>query len=151
MNTRLLAATVTAFAATLAPIGPADAATKTVKGSYSVELPVPFPVMEGMGDFYGCIDGQEGVSRSTRTITLPAPGLFKAQVSYTGDWDLYLLDTRSGTILAAAETSETGNVDPAVEKVSWKKAKKGQKVDLVVCNWSGLKDATVSWTHTYSK
>ena len=149
MNARLLAAALTA--GTIAALAvPADAAPKTIKQTYAVSLPVPFPVMEGMADFNGCWNGEEGVSKHTRVITLPAPGLFKAQVSYSGDWDLYLFDAK-GTMLTAAETTETGNVDPAVEKISWKKAKKGQKVSLVACNWSGLKDASVTYTFTYGK
>lgn len=145
MNARLLAATLAAVAAVAGSALPADA--KPAGETYSVQLPVPFPVMEGMAHFHGCWNGEEGVSKHTKAIKLPSVGLFKAQVSYTGDWDLYLFDTK-GTILAAAETVETGNVNPAVEKISWKKAKKGQTVNLVVCNWSGLKDATVSWTLT---
>lgn len=149
MNARLLCLAVSA--GTLAALAaPVTAAPKTMKQTYDVSLPVPFPVMEGMADFNGCWNGEEGASKHTREITLPAPGLFKAQVGYTGDWDLYLFDSK-GTMLAASETVETGNTGPATEKVSWKKAKKGQKVNLVVCNWSGLKDATVTYTHTYGK
>ncbi len=152
MTVRLLAA-VAATAACAVLAAPADAApkTKTIKETYPVSLPVPFPVMEGMADFNGCWNGQEGVSKNTKTITLPGSGLFKATVDYTGDWDLYLFDTAKGTMLAAAETTETGNTGAAQEKIAWKKAKKGMKVDLVACNWSGLKDATVSYTFTYTK
>ena len=148
MNARLLCAA--ACAGTLVLTAPAIAAPKTIKQTYAVSLPVPFPVMEGMADFNGCWNGQEDVSKDTREITLPAPGLFKAEVGYTGDWDMYLFDSK-GTMLAASENIETGNTGPGTEKVSWKKAKKGQKVSLVVCNWSGLKDANVTYTFTYSK
>ena len=149
MNARLLCAA--ACAGTIAAVAaPATAAPKTVKQTYAVMLPVPFPVTEGIGDFNGCWNGQEGVSKNTKEITLPAPGVFKAQVSYSGDWDLYLFDSK-GTMLTAAETDESGNTGAAVEKITWKKAKKGQKVSLVVCNWAGLKDASVTYTHTYGK
>lgn len=143
MTARLLTAALAATAALVA--APVDA--KGPGETYKVELPVPFPVMEGMADFNGCWNGEEGLSKHTKAIKLPATGLFKAQVGYTGDWDLYLFDTK-GTMLVAAETIETGNVSPAVEKISWKKAKKGQKVNLVACNWSGLKDGTVTWSLT---
>ena len=150
MNVRLVA-TVVAAGAVAVSAAPVSAAPKTMKQTYSVEAPVPFPVMEDQPPtMYGCIDGEEGLSKVSKEITLPAPGLFKAEVSYTGDWDMYVLDA-NGAILAAAETVETGNTSPATEKLSWKKAKKGQKVTLVVCNWLGLKDATVTYTHTYGK
>lgn len=149
MTSRLLVAASCAGAiAVLA--APATAAPKQIKQTYAVELPVPFPVMEGMADFNGCWNGEEGLSKHTRAITLPSTGLFKADVRYTGDWDLYLFDSK-GTLLVASETIETGNTSEASEKVSWKKAKKGQRVNLVVCNWSGLKDATVTYTFTYSR
>jgi hypothetical protein len=148
MNARLLAAACAGTVAVAVAVAPAAAAPKTMKQSYDVELPVPFPVMEGMADFNGCWNGQEGLSKHSKEITLPAPGLFKAQVTYTGDWDLYLFDTK-GTMLAAAETVEAGNTSQSTEKLSWKKAKKGQKVVLVACNWGGLKDGVVSYSHTY--
>lgn len=152
MNVRLLATAVAATAACGALAAPADAArTRTMKETYAVSAPVPFPMTEDIPGMHGCWNGQEGASKHTKTLTLPAPGLFKAQVAYTGDWDLYLFDAAKGVILAAAETSETGNTAAAVEKLAWKKAKKGQKVELVACNWSGLKDATVNYTFTYTK
>ena len=150
MTVRLLTAAVTAVAAAGVLAAPADAAPKTIKQSYDVSLPVPFPVLEGMADFNGCWNGEEGASRHTRTITLPATGVFKAQVDYNGDWDLYLFDAK-GAMLAASENDDSGSIDPATEKFTWKRAKKGQKVDLVVCNWAGLKDAKVSYTFTYGK
>lgn len=150
MNTRLVAIAVAAGAVAVSAV-PASAAPKTIKQSYAVEAPVPFPVMEDQPPtFYGCIDGEEGLSKVTKEITLPAPGLLKVDVTYTGDWDLYVMD-KSGAILAASETVETGNVNPSSEKLSWKKGKKGQKVDIVVCNWAGLKDATVTYSYTYGK
>ena len=150
MNARLVTLLVAAGVAAVSA-APASAAPKTMKETYTVEAPLPFPVMEDQPPtMYGCIDGEEGLSKVSHQITLPAPGLFKSEVKYTGDWDMYLLDA-NGAILAAAETVETGNTSPASEKLTWKKAKKGQKVTLVVCNWLGLKDATVTFTHTYGK
>lgn len=151
MNVRLLATLVAAGAVAVTAM-PADAAPKTMKQTYAVSAPVPMPVMEGTPPgSYGCIDGEEGLSKVSRTITLPDSGMFKAEVAYTGDWDLYLFDAAKGNILAAAETVETGNVGPATEKLAWKKGKKGQKVTLTACNWSGLKDATVSYAYTYGR
>lgn len=150
MNARLLA-TLVAAGAVAATAMPADAAPKTAKQSWAIEAPLPFPVMEDQPPgMYGCIDGEEGLSKVSKTITLPDAGMFKAEVAYTGDWDLYLFDAK-GNIVAAAETVETGNVSAATEKLAWKKGKKGQKVTLTACNWSGLKDATMSYTYTYGR
>ena len=150
MNARLLAAVVAAGAVAATAL-PAGAAPKTIKTSYAVSLPVPFPVMEDQPPtMYGCIDGEEGLSKSSREFTLPDVGTLKAEVAYTGDWDLYLLDSK-GAIVAAAETIETGNTSPATEKITWKKGKKGQKVTLVACNWLGLKDGNVTYSYTYGK
>lgn len=149
MNARPLIA-VAAVGALAVAVAPADAAPKTMKQTYAVTNPVPFPVLEGMADFNGCWNGEEGVSKHSKAITLPAPGLFKAQVDFSGDWDLYLFDSK-GTMLAAAESDQSGSVDPGTEKLTWKKAKKGQKVTLVSCNWLGLKDGSVTYTHTYGK
>lgn len=149
MNARLLATAVACGAIAVTAV-PADAAPKTMKDSYAVTAPVPFPVTEDVPGMHGCHNGQESLTKNSRAITLPDAGLFKAEVAYTGDWDLYLFDAK-GSILAAAETSETGNTSAATEKITWKKGKKGQKVTLVACNWMGLSDATVSYTYTYGR
>lgn len=147
MNARLLAVALGAVAVATAP---ADAAPKTVKQTYAVSEPVPFPMTTDVPGQDGCWNGQEGVSKNTRSITLPADGVLKAEVTYTGDWDLYVFGA-NGSKLAAAETTETGNTGPGVEKLTFKKGKKGQVVTLVACNWMGLKDATVTYTYTYGK
>ncbi|HEX8001307.1 MAG TPA: hypothetical protein VF519_01280 [Mycobacteriales bacterium] len=149
MNARLLA-TLVAAGAVAVSAAPAGAAPKTMKGSYPVTAPVPFPMTTDVPTMYGCIDGQESVSKVSKDVTLPDAGLLKVELAYTGDWDLYVLD-KTGAILAAAETSETGNTSAAKEKLSWKKGKKGQVVTLVACNWMGTADATVSYTYTYGK
>lgn len=148
MNTRLL--TAVAAVAALAAASPAVAAPKQIKQTYDVQLPVPFPVTEDVPDMYGCNDGQEGASKNTRHITLPSTGMFTAKADFEGDWDLYLFDSK-GSLVAQSEADQSGSVAPGVEKLTWKKAKKGSKVSLVVCNWLGLPDGTVSYTFTYSR
>lgn len=147
---RLLPVVAATLAAT-ALAAPADAApkSKTMKQTYAVSLPVPFPVMEDIPGYHGCWNGEEGVSKHTREIKLPAPGTFKAELSHLGDWDLYLFDTKDN-ILSASENADVALENPGVEKLTWKKAKKGQTVRLIACNWAGPKDGTVSWTFTYT-
>jgi hypothetical protein len=147
MNARLLA--VLAATAALTAAVPAHATTRHVQAaSYAVSLPVPYPMTTDVPNGNGCWQGPEGASKDTHAVTLPAKGVLVAKVAYSGDWDLYLFDAK-GAILAAAETTETGNTGPAVEKLTYKKGTKGQHVTLVACNWMGLKDATVSYTYTY--
>jgi hypothetical protein len=151
MNARLLATVaVAATAAALASAAaPAGAAPRTLKKSYAVTEPVPFPMTTDVPGYYGCNDGQEGVSKNTTGITLPARGVLKVQLDYSGDWDLYLYDSK-GTMVAASENDDSGSVDPAVEKLTYKKVVKGAKYNIVACNWAGTKDATVSYVFTYA-
>ena len=132
--------------AVLALAGTADAKPKPVTQSYNVVAPVPFPMTTDVPGMYGCIDGEEGLSKNTRRVKLPFNGSLVVQVTYSGDWDLYVLDTK-GKMIGAAETTETANTGPAKEKLTVKKATKGS-VDIVACNWAGMKDATVKWTLT---
>ena len=148
MNARL--ATAVAVAAAVALAAPAGAKPKTIKQSYDVTLPVPFPMTTDVPGMYGCIDGQESATKNTREITLPAPGLFTAKLEFEGDWDLYLVDSKGNLVAQSEQTQPTG-VDPGIEKLTWKKAKKGQKVSLIACNWAGLPQGTVSYTFTYGK
>ena len=149
MNARLLTAVAAAGAVALA--APAGAAPKKITQSYDVTLPVPFPADESMPDMTGCINGQETATRHTKAVTLPAAGTLSVKVDFEGDWDLYLLDSKGSTLAASENFQPTGSVAAAQEKLTWKKAKKGQKVSIVVCNWLGLPEATVSYTFTYAK
>jgi hypothetical protein len=151
MTPRLLAtvAAVAAAAGLATAAVPAGAAPRTVKKSYPVTEPVPFPMTQDVPGYNGCWNGQEGVSKNTTAVTLPARGALKVQLDYSGDWDLYLFDTK-GTMLAASENDDSGSVNPGVEKLTYKKATKGMKVNVVACNWAGTKDATVSYVFTYA-
>jgi hypothetical protein len=149
MNVRLLA-TLCAAAALTAAAAPADAAPKTIKKSYTLMLPVPYPVTTTVPGGYGCNQGPEGVTRNTTAVTFPSAGTLVVTVDYTGDWDLYLLDA-PGNMVASSESDETGNTGPGTEKITYKKIKKGAKYSILACNWLGLKDATVKYTFTYAK
>jgi hypothetical protein len=151
MNARLLAALGTALgiAAAAGPaVAPAGAAPKPTKVTYKVTEPVPYPMLEEVPGGNGCWQGTEGQTKNTRAITLPAKGVLVSTLDFTGDWDLYLFDAK-GTIIAASATDNSATVtDANTEKLTYKKGTKGQKVSLVACNWSGLPDATVTYTFT---
>jgi hypothetical protein len=148
MNVRLIA-TLCAAGALAVAAAPADAA-KTIKKSYTLSLPVPYPVDTTVPTGYGCNQGPEGLTKNTTPVTFPANGSVVITVEYSGDWDLYLLDA-SGAMVGLAETAETGNTGPSSEKINYKKIKKGAKYSILACNWLGLKDATVTYTFTYGK
>lgn len=150
MYARLLTAvaTVSAVASFAVPADAAKRKTREMKESYTLSLPVPFPGMETVPTLFGCTDGPEDLSKDSKAIKLPAGGTLKAQVAFTGDWDLYVVDSK-GTMVALAENEQTG-MDPGTEKLTWK-AKKAQTVTLIACNWAGMKDATVSYVFSYVK
>ena len=131
---------------------PADAAPKEERETYDVTAPVPFPVNTSVPTYDGCWQGQETLTRNTRPLTFSTAGSFTAELTYDGDWDLYLFDAK-GAKAAAAETPEETNagVLPGKEKISFKKIKPGAKYTLVVCNWLGRADATVSYVFTPKK
>ena len=144
-RTALLSAVVVAAATAL----PADAAPKEQRETYQVTAPVPFPVSTTVPTYDGCWQGQEGLTRNTKPLTFPTTGSLTAEVAYEGDWDLYLFDAK-GAKAAAAETWEVANggVVAGKEKIAFKKIKPGAKYTLVVCNWLGQADATVTYVFT---
>jgi len=134
----------------IAAIGvlPADAAPKSETKTYKVTAPVPFPVTSATPPLDGCWNGEETLTKNTRPLTFTKPGTLSAQVDYFGDWDLLLFDDK-GAKAAAAETTDAGTPATAnKEKIVFKKIKPGAKYTLVVCNWLGQKDATVTYTFT---
>lgn len=143
-RTALLAAVAAAALAL-----PADAAPKEQRETYTVTAPVPFPVNTSVPTYDGCWQGQETFTKDTRPLTFKTAGSFTAEVAYKGDWDLYLFDAK-GAKAAAAETPEETNagVVAGKEKITFKKIKPGAKYTLVVCNWLGQADATVTYVFT---
>ena len=147
MNVRRLV--VLAAAVALAGTLPANAAPKPISETYAVVAPVPFPMTTDVPNMDGCWNGEETLSKNSKPLTFTTPGSFTAELTYMGDWDLYLFDAK-GAKAAASETTEEGNagVMPGKEKVVFKKIKPGAEYTLVACNWLGQKDATVTYTFT---
>ncbi len=150
MNVRHVAL-LAAAGAVLAGSLPASAAPKEEKETYSVTAPVPFPVTNATPPLDGCWNGQETLTKNTRALTFATAGSLSAQVDYFGDWDLLLFDDK-GAKAAALETTDAGTPATAnKEKLAFKKIKAGAKYTLVVCNWLGQPDATVTYTFTPAK
>ena len=150
MNVRRLAVLAAAGTA-LVSVLPASALPKSEQETYAVVAPVPFPMVSDVPTMDGCWNGQESLSKNTRSLSFATAGTITAQVDYLGDWDLLLFDDK-GAKAAAAETTDSGDLTTAnKEKIAFKKIKAGAKYTLVACNWIGQKDATVSYTFTPAK
>ncbi|HVF19367.1 MAG TPA: hypothetical protein VNA14_03895 [Mycobacteriales bacterium] len=150
MNVRR-AAVIAAVVAAGAGMLPASAAPKAESVTYSVTAPVPFPVTNATPPLDGCWNGEETLTKNTRPLSFKVAGTLSAQVAYFGDWDLLLFDAK-GAKAAAAETTDGGTPATAnKEKIVFKKMKPGARYTLVVCNWLGQKDATVTYTFTPAK
>ncbi|HVE62572.1 MAG TPA: hypothetical protein VNB94_02045 [Mycobacteriales bacterium] len=147
MNVRRLALIVAMGGACAAALPAGAAPPKSQTETYTVTAPVPFPVTASVPTFDGCWQGQETLTKNTKPLTFAAEGTITAELTYMGDWDLYLFDSKGGKA-AASETFEESNatVLPGKEKFTFKKIKPGAKYTLVVCNWLGQREAKVTYT-----
>jgi hypothetical protein len=123
-------------------------AGKTTKGSFSAVAPVPYPASFADGADAGqdCLASNEGVSRATKALKIPAAGKLTASMGdFQGDWDLYVFN-KAGSELAS---SHADNVQGGIvgEKLSVTIPIK-QTVNIVACNWSGGPTATVNYKFT---
>lgn len=142
MNARLAAPLVLLAAGALAV--PADAKPKPVTKSWEVTA-VPFP----MDAASHCKEGVEGVSRSTRQVTLPARGVLVAELTgFHGDWVLEVYDAKGRMVGQGYSPLNPGSTGAA--KVTYKKGAKGQKLSIAACNFAGGPTATAKYTFTYA-
>ena len=119
---------------------------KPVTTTYDATAPVPYPTSQA-GLSHGCEEGTEDVSKHTETFTLPSAGTLVLELTgYTLDWDLILLDAKGKLI-----TESAGDEAVTKEKITWKKGKKGQAVQIVACNWTGGPTAQGKITFTPAK
>lgn len=145
MNSRLAAPLVVLAIGALALPADAKPKPKPITQAYDVTAPVPYAV-DGASH---CADGVEGLSKNTRPVTLPAKGVLQIELSgYLGDWVLELFDAK-GKMLGQAAAFDPANAAPKL-KLTYKKAAKGQKVQIAVCNVTGGPTAKVKYTFTYA-
>ena len=146
MSRRLVACAAAVTALGLVVV-PAHAAPKkrTITQTYSVTLP---PDPTGNVGTDGCAGFLPG-AQDRHAVTVPAKGTLKVHLSGedpTGagllDWDLALLD--------ADGTTRSQSASAGGEEEVFDKFKRKQKVLIQACNLSGLPNATVTWTFTYS-
>jgi hypothetical protein len=145
---------VASFSASAALAGKKKAkkkVTKTISETIDVTA-VPFPNYSSYTGTAtpGCTAGQEGVHKLTRAFETPGAGtLTLAMSGFTGDWDLYVINS-DGVAIARSDNEQVGpTMAPAEEKIVMPLAK-GETYDLVVCNWAGAPQASASLEYVYT-
>lgn len=143
-------------AGAFAPALAAPAKPKPITASYAVTgVPVPLPLVgeTPVETASSCMDpALEGVSTTTRTITPTGPGTLQVTLTgFAGDWDITLLSAK-GEVLAegfGTVTGETSSLGAANTEKLVAKVKKGQPLQIAVCNFAGGPSAEASFTYTY--
>lgn len=129
----------------------ATAQAKPVGGSYDETL-LPFPKLAAWGDPAGivepsCLAGQSGVNWDAHDFTAPGNGTLMASMKgFTGDWDLFILNDqgdRQHPLVMSENDQIQGGAAP--EEEASLLMKKGEKVQIVPCNWAGAPQATVTY------
>jgi hypothetical protein len=133
-------------AAVAGSVLPAIAAGRHIHGSFTANA-FPFPnYSSNTGtEKPGCLAGVEDVNWVRQSFKAPVTGKLTVEIEgFTGDWDLYLMDSK-GTVLTRSDGEQVGpTMAPAAEKVVWK-LRRGQKVDIAPCNWAGEPEVEVHY------
>jgi hypothetical protein len=134
---------------------PAFAAKKVhVADSFGATL-APFPKLAAWGDAVGmtkpgCSAGQEGVNWVGHEFTAPGKGVLNFHAEgFTGDWDLYIFDSKHDLPIATGANDQTTAGAPAEEQILFPMKPK-QTVTLVACNWLGDPNVTASFEGMFS-
>ena len=124
---------------------PATASHKRpVSETYEVTAPVAYPV----GGTSHCSEGVEGLTKNTRPFTFPERGALTVELSgFLGDWVLELHDDKGRSLSEAAALTPTDTAP--TRKLTFKKGKAKQRVSIVVCNYGGSPNASVTYTFTH--
>ncbi len=129
---------------------PASAAKK-IHGSFTAQA-IPFPNLSSATgtENQSCFAGVEGVHKVSKLFKAPAAGLLKATMAgFDGDWDLALADTKGKVIVSSLnEQVPPGGVTTEVVSLPMKK---GQKYNIVACNFAGGPEAEVHYMFTFRR
>ncbi|MGH2808422.1 MAG: hypothetical protein ACRDKT_14230 [Actinomycetota bacterium] len=132
---------------TLSTVAAAPARTGRARqnGTF-VAQSAPFPAMQV--DIYyeagkgSCLDGIEGIHKVSEPFRAPASGTLNVKVEgLSGDWDLYVLGA-NGDQLAASEQAQVLDGADGEEGINVG-LQRGQRVQMVACNWLGEPEITV--------
>jgi hypothetical protein len=101
----------------------------------------------------GCLSGQENVNWQSHPFKAPANGILESKISgFTGDWDLYILNSAKDRVtpLARSENDQIIGMAAANEEVVYP-VKKAQTYNITPCNWAGEPNMTVNFTFAPKK
>jgi len=123
----------------------APSGKKPIRGTFVVRA-LPFPRLDGSGTSrrkgscqYGVFLGESGVD-----LRIPSRGVLFAEMrGFSGDWDLYVLDTSGGLITGSIQNQLTESAPPEEQVVA--SLRKGDQIQLIGCNWLGGLEATVEY------
>ena len=150
MRTRTaLVASLTAVVAAgaLSPAVAAPPKPKPVSKSYVATAFPPDP-SHATGETGGVCSTTNPASQHNEPFTVPFPGVLKVDMSgFMGDWDLAIY---SGGSLMAESAQQLEEPIDRPESITIKLKKKGQKIQIRACNFSGGPTANVKYVHTAS-
>ena len=120
--------------------------THTLEDSIDVTL-APFPRYGPASEYPGCLNGVEGVHKHAHPFTAPASGNMVLDTKgFTGDWDAYIY--KGALQMGISQNEQIPGMAPPEEEVIVK-LKKGDTVDLIICNWLGGPQATLHYKYTW--
>ena len=120
---------------------------KPITKTYTVNLPVPNPAMQG------ACDTDLGPANTHREV-FKAPEAGKLQVAITefqGDFDMIITDAKGKAIAASDNAAATPNTNTTNKESATLKIKKAGSYQIVVCNFLASPSGTVKYTFTYAK
>jgi hypothetical protein len=126
-------------------------AGKTTKGTFTA-VNAPLPVTGDVEDDFCFNKGVEGVHKTTVPVKAAATGKLTVVLDgFEGDWDLYVTDAKTGSILGSSTGDQTSAMaglggDPADEKVQIPVIGK-KTLNITACNWAGSPTATATWKY----
>ena len=95
----------------------------------------------------GCVAGEEGVHKVTTPLHVPGAGKLTADMTFTGDWDLYILNKKGLVLTSSAVDQTTG---AAMEEAISLRFKKMADISIVACNWAGAPQAELHYKLVYT-
>ena len=147
---KMLALMISAGLAVGMLAGPSVAGAKKKKIEDTVSLTAaPFPnySSETGTPTPGCTAGEEGIHKITTPLHVPGAGKLTADLTFTGDWDLYVFDKKGMIIGSSAIDQTTG---AAMEEALSVKFKKMADITIVSCNWAGAPQAELHYKLLYT-
>ncbi|MDQ3645624.1 MAG: hypothetical protein M3345_01660 [Actinomycetota bacterium] len=127
------------------------AGKKKMKGSFVVRA-LPFPRLDGIPPATQKGSCAAGIGLTPLGVTLEprARGLLEAKMTgFVGDWDLYVLDPANQVVAGSIQNQLTDQA--AAGEYLLVSLDKGQRVQLVGCNWLGSAEAKVDFEFTPQK